>query len=103
MLQYEIYVPLNYGNGQPIEEALLNQTKEELVRKFQGLTVYPPALAPAEGFWVQRGQMILDEIIILRVITREDADEFLISYKEVLERRFQQDEVLVVKYPAQIL
>jgi hypothetical protein len=97
--QYEIYLPLNYNDGRPIEPGKLHQIKEELTYRFGGLTVFPPG-TPAEGLWVHKGQLVRDDIVILRVVTTYEADDYLKKYEVTLEQRLEQEEVLIVKMPA---
>lgn len=102
MPQYEVYIPLNYNDGRPIEQEKLHQTKEELAHRFGGLTNFPPG-TPAEGLWIHKGELVRDDIVIFRIITTlddVDADDYLTKYKEILKQRFQQQEILITKMPA---
>jgi hypothetical protein len=40
--RYEILLPLKFNDGQPVPAEALNQTREELPARFDGLTVHPP-------------------------------------------------------------
>lgn len=99
MPQYDIYLPLNYNDGRPIEPQKLHEIKEELAYRFGGLTVLP-AGTPAEGLWEDQGQLIQDDIVIFRVVTTYEAGDYFKEYKLTLERRLEQEEVLIVEVPA---
>jgi len=96
--QYEIYLPLKYNNGEPIEEKKYNQTREDLLFKFGGLTVMPPE-SPAEGYWRSEGIIYRDEIIIYRILSIEDEDDYFIQLKKTLCNRFKQEEIFITKAP----
>ncbi len=102
MPQYELYIPLEYNDGRSVERDKLHRTKEELVREFGGLTVFPPA-GGAEGYWLHEGELVEDNILIFRIVVSYNADKWISDYKETLKLRFEQDEVFVVKSPGQAL
>lgn len=102
MPQYDLYIPLKYNDGRKIEQDKLYRTKEELVQKFGGLTVFPPA-GGAEGYWLHDGELVEDSIFIFRIVVSFDADPWITDYKSTLMSRFEQDEIFIVKLPGQAL
>ena len=66
----------------------------ELLQQFGGLTAYPRA--PATGLWTDdRKQIELDEIVVFEVMTQILDRQWWAEYREKLEVRFAQDEVLI--------
>jgi hypothetical protein len=76
--EYDVYVPVTYNDGSPIEP-----------RKFVRLG----------------GVTYRDEIVIFRVITDKvrSARRFLTQLKEELKRDLKQEEILIVEKDAELL
>jgi hypothetical protein len=94
--EYDIFIPLYYNDGTPIEPAKFQELQARLLERFEGLTYFPQ---PNQGFWKFGGMTNRDEIVIYRVITR-DADksrEFLARLKGQLIQEFEQEEILIVE------
>lgn len=51
--RYEILLPLRYNDGTPVESEKFQQTKEELLERFQGLTIDPGTI---RGLRVYQGE-----------------------------------------------
>lgn len=102
MKEYDIYVPLYYNDGSPVEAEKFQRLQEELLDRFEGLTFFPQ---PNEGFWKMAGVTYRDEIVIYRVITvaEEDARQFLADLKEQMKSRFDQEEILIVERDVETL
>jgi ATP-dependent protease HslVU (ClpYQ) peptidase subunit len=96
--RYEILLPLKFNDGQPVPAEALNQTREELLARFEGPTVHPYSLL---GIWQHEGQRYEDELVRLTVDV-EDTEEnqfFFSNLKTTLLERFQQVEIYIVSYP----
>lgn len=100
--QYQLYLPLKYNDGRPIEEEKFNLTREELVNWFEGLTTTPPGY-PLQGYWRSTRGVVKDDIMIWTVQTKVDEDLFFDEYKEKLRQRFVQEVIYLVKIPAEVL
>jgi len=93
--EYDIFVPLYYNDGQPIEATLFQNLQNALLERFEGLTFFPQ---PNKGMWKMAGITYRDEIVIYRVITsRDDARHFLEELKEQLKSQLDQEEILIVE------
>ena len=96
MKKYEIYVPLKYNNGDPIESEKIKQIREELIAAFGTLTVSALS-APFQGTWKYGGVQFMDDIIKIEVITAEDVktDRFFRRFKQRLKQLLQQVDILI--------
>lgn len=96
MKEYDLFVPLYYNDGSPIEPARFQRIQRELLARFEGLTFFPQ---PNEGFWTMGGVTYRDEIVIYRVLTDKvrSARRFFRQFKEQLKRELRQEDVLIVE------
>jgi hypothetical protein len=94
MVLIQLLLPL-YGNDKrPIDRKLFVQVRDELVERFGGLTAY--SRAPATGLWQENdGQTTHDEIVIYEVMTEQLDEKWWSRYRAELERRFQQEALIV--------
>jgi hypothetical protein len=92
--RYEIHLPLAFNDGGRVPDALFIQVRDELIEKFGGLNVLSPG-SPTQGWWKSGAVVYRDDILIYRVTTSQDEDNFFQSYKIELARRFQQEEVWI--------
>lgn len=68
MKEYDVFVPLYYNNGSPIEPAKFQDLQRRLLEWFEGLTYFPQA---NQGFWKFGDMTYRDEIVIYRVISQD--------------------------------
>ena len=96
MKEYDVFVPLFYNDGSPIEPAKFQDLQKRLLERFDGLTYFPQA---NEGFWKFGDMTYRDEIVIYRVISQDPANsrEFLTRLKEHLKREFGQLDILIIE------
>jgi hypothetical protein len=94
--EYDIFLPLYYNDGQPIEIERFQDVQGQLLAEFEGLTFFSQ---PNQGFWKMGEVTFRDEIVILRVIAanQKNARKFLRQLKEDLKRDFRQEEILIVE------
>jgi hypothetical protein len=95
MREYELYVPLHYNDGRPIESEKLRKLKTRLVQQFGGLTHFPQE---NEGIWKVGTFTFRDRIVIFRVLDGETpvGETFFERLKEDLKRDWQQNDVLII-------
>jgi hypothetical protein len=95
MREYELYLPLHYNDGRPVELDKLTGVKRRLVSEFGGLTHFPQE---NEGLWKMGPFMFRDRIVILRVLAPDHAkaDEFFRRLKQDLKQDWAQNDVLIV-------
>lgn len=102
MKEYDLFIPLRYNDGTPIEHRKLRSLQDRLLDEFGGLTFFPQ---PNEGYWRMGAVTFRDEIIIFRVIASRarTARRFLIRLKKELKRDLQQEEILIVERDVETL
>jgi hypothetical protein len=100
--EYDLYIPLTYNDGTPIERIKLVRLRNRLLRQFGGLTFFPQR---NEGFWTVAGVTYQDAIVIYRVIAGDvrAARRFLRRLKEQLKGELDQEEILIVEKDADLL
>lgn len=95
MREYELYVPLYYNDGRPIEHDKLVRLKRSLVKEFGGLTHFPQE---NEGLWKVGRHTFRDRIVILRVLANDlpKAEAFFSRLKTEIQKEWDQQDVLIV-------
>src|SRR5262245_33689980 len=87
--EYDVYFPLRYNDGRPVEGEKLAALKERLKDRFGGSTFFPQQ---NEGVWKIGTVTFREEIVILRILAEETrpAREFFLDLKEELTRDLDQ-------------
>jgi len=100
--EYDIFIPLYYNDGTPIQPTKFQDLQSQLLERFEGLTYFPQ---PNQGLWKFGNVTYRDEIVIYRVISQNAAGsrDFLAELKEKLKREFQQQEILIVERDVDLL
>jgi hypothetical protein len=97
----QILLPLYARNGSRLPPDLLRAVRADLVDRFGGATAF--TRAPAEGFWEKDGETVRDDIVVVEVMA-EDIDRACWSaYRRDLERRFDQDVVVIRHHPVHLV
>ncbi len=90
----QILLPLFYYERQPLPSEEYRRVREELTTRFGGLTAY--TRAPAEGLSKEGPhETTRDEIVVYEVMTDELDKEWWGAYRETLEERFHQENIVV--------
>jgi hypothetical protein len=100
--EYDLYVPLTYNDGTPVEPRKLVRLRDRLLQEFGGLTFFPQS---NEGFWTVAGVTYRDRIVIYRIISGNvrAARRFLRALKEELKEELDQEQILIVEKEAELL
>ena len=100
--EYDIFVPMYYNDGAPVEPRKLRDLQVRLLEYFQGFTFFPQ---PNEGVWQAGDVTYRDEIVVYRVVTAKvrPARRFLRQLKEELKRVFRQEEIFIVERNVEVL
>jgi len=90
----QLLLPVRDNGGQPFPAALWRAVREELAGRFGGLTAYNRA--PAEGEWSDDdGARRRDDVVVYEVMDDALDREWWRHFRESLERRFAQEELVV--------
>jgi hypothetical protein len=71
----------------------LDAVRSELTDRFGGVTLH--ANAPAEGLWDDGESIETDQIVVVEVMADDLDRHWWIGYREALEARLGQDEIVV--------
>lgn len=90
----QLLLPVSRENGAPFPAESYRRVSTELTERFGGLTAY--ARAPAAGLWEESpGRTTRDDIVVYEVMVDELDPDWWAAYRRELERRFEQDELVV--------
>jgi hypothetical protein len=89
----EILLPLADNEGNPFPPGKFAAVREELARRFGGVTAF--SRAPAEGVFEAQGTTVHDDIIVIEVMTGSLDRAFWQAYRTQLETSFEQDEIVI--------
>ncbi len=94
----EIHLPLNYSDGEPIEQEKIRRVSEELVAAFGSFTV------PYRRSWRYDGLGRV-EIMRIEIITTEDkiTKKLLKDFKERLKDSLRQIDILITTRGIQVI
>lgn len=94
MYVVQIFLPLQDNQGRPFPHAQFAAVHEQLADRFGGITAF--TRSPAVGVWEDdAGTARHDDIVIFEVMTETVDAPWWRQYREGLERRFRQDEIVV--------
>lgn len=97
---FDIYLPLDYNDGRPIEGTKYSVLEDELLDRFGGVTSIQRGF-PLRGLWrSETTEVFQDRVVVFTVIDfRTKTDFELIRYlqrlKARLKRKFEQLDVLI--------
>jgi hypothetical protein len=100
--EYDLFIPLNYNDGSPVEQAKLRRVRDKLLKEFTGFTFFPQA---GRGYWKTGGATSRDAVVIYRVLAanRRNARRVLQELKVELQRDLRQEKILIVERAVQAL
>ena len=104
MRKYDVYLPLRYNNGKPVEPTKISNICDELAETFGAITVSPLS-APNQGRWKYGGVEYIDDIIKIEVVTTRDRQtkKFFIEFKERLKTSLRQIDILITTHGIQVI
>lgn len=94
--EYDIFFPTENNDGTPYPDTTIAQFKARLIEHFGGLTDFRHKSA---GTWKVGGVAFRDEILLLRVLSTDEARgrAFLKNFRQEMERSLHQKEVLIIE------
>ncbi|HYF44304.1 MAG TPA: hypothetical protein VEA35_17905 [Ramlibacter sp.] len=96
----QIILPLYDNEGRKIDAALYRDVKELLVQRFGGVTAF--TRAPAEGLWQQGDRVQKDEVLLYEVMVESVDPVWWTRWRQELEARFGQQELVVRAHPIEL-
>ncbi|MBZ6077726.1 hypothetical protein K9B37_15715 [Microvirga sp. WGZ8] len=93
MYLVQILLPLTDNAGRRFDGAAYGQVRSKLSERFGGITSF--TRAPAEGMWKEGGHTAHDDIVVFEVMARELDHSWWEDYRAELERRFQQETIVM--------
>jgi inorganic pyrophosphatase len=94
-LQVQLFIPLRDPKGKQFAEKHFSDLTAELKENFGGVTVY--SRAPATGQWKQEGgKTVTDKLLVYEVLLSNLDKKYWTKLKARLEKRFRQQELLVL-------
>ena len=90
----QLLLPLRDNEGRPFPRAMLDDVRHALTERFGGVTAH--LRAPAAGAWKDdEGDVARDDVVVAEVMAQHQDREWWRLYRETLERRFRQDQIVV--------
>jgi len=89
----QILLPLADNAGRRFDRDAYGRVRSELAERFGGITSF--TRAPAEGVWKEGGHTAHDDIVVFEVMARELDRSWWERYRAELERRFQQETIVI--------
>jgi hypothetical protein len=90
----QIFLPLCDNDGNALPKARFDLVRAELTARFGGVTAF--VRSPAIGAWQDdAGSVQRDDVVLVEVMADRLDRHWWADYREQLQRRFDQDEVLV--------
>jgi hypothetical protein len=90
----QLFLPLYDNAGTAFPKAAYDTVRDELTDVFGGVTAF--TRSPAVGAWEdQSGSVHGDDVLLFEVMAEHVDHRWWSHYREALQQRFRQDEVLV--------
>lgn len=102
MVLVQLLLPLSDNQGRPWPRDLFERVRQELLEHFGGVTAY--ARAPAKGLWAEADHAVVqDDIVVHEVMAPRLDRAWWSAYRRELERRFQQEALVIRAQEAELL
>ena len=98
----QLFLPLRDNAGHAYPRAEFDRVRAELTERFGGATAF--LRSPAVGAWEdEEGDVQRDEVVLVEVMADRLDRDWWTAYRESLEGRFAQEEILVRATPVERL
>ena len=101
MICVQILLPVLDDAGQARPYRLFGVVQDELTAKFGGVTAF--INTPAEGRWQNHRKTVHDDIVVIEVMAKRLNRTWWKRYRLELERRFEQETIVVRALPMELL
>jgi hypothetical protein len=101
--RYDLYLPLTYNDGRPVEDERFDAVERRLLAQFGGLTAQQRDF-PLRGIWQGKTRLYLDQVIIMTVLDfrSRGSTRSIREFKTLLLRDFDQLEILITESPLRV-
>ena len=101
--RYDLYLPLSYNDGRPIEDETFDRLESRLLAQFGGVTIQQRDF-PLRGIWQGETRLYIDQVILMTVLDfrRQASTRFLKQLKADLLRQLDQLEILITEMPLRV-
>src|SRR2546423_1863945 len=90
----QILLPLYDGEKQQFPAEYFERVRQDLTERFGGVTAF--VRSPAVGLWKQANDDVSrDDVVMFEVITEQLDHDWWANYRERLQNKFHQDELLI--------
>lgn len=98
----QLLLPLYSNSGRKFSQGLYARVRDELVEHFGGITAY--TRAPVHGLWQEtESETVRDDLIIYEVMVAHLNQKWWHEYRAALEKRFEQESLVVRAHRIRIL
>jgi hypothetical protein len=100
--RYEILLPRQFNDEQPVPDELVADTLLDLRRQFGAVSSETQII---RGLWEHQGQSYRDELIRVFVDVPEtpETQQFFREFKERLKTRFRQIDIWMTSHPIEVI
>ena len=100
--RYEILLPRQFNDGQPVPDELLALSLVELEQRFGTVSSETQII---RGLWQHEGQSFRDDLVRVFVDVEDTSEnkQFFQEFKEVLKARFRQIDIWMTAHPVEII
>jgi hypothetical protein len=100
--RFEVLLPRQFNDGQPVPDELFAATLLELRKHFGAVSSETQII---RGLWQHEGQIFRDDLIrvFVDVADLPENRQFFVEFKERLKAQFQQLDIWMTSYPIEVL
>jgi len=101
--RYDIFLPITYNDGTPIEDAKFDGLEQELLTRYRGVTFLRREF-PLKGVWQGNMRLYYDSIILITILDfrRGGSPAYIKRLKSQLLDQFAQEEILITETPQRV-
>ena len=94
-------IPIRDKEGHLFEQEAFGEVRRELTERYGGVTAY--SRAPAEGHWELGAGVERDDVVVIEVLVDRVDVKWWKAYRQKLEERFEQEEILMRAVSCRVL
>lgn len=100
--RYEILLPRQFNDGQPVPDDLMADTVLDLRKQFGAVSAETQII---RGLWTLQGQSYRDELsrVFVDVPDTAETQQFFREFKERLKERFRQIDIWMTSHPIDVI